>query len=150
MMLTSIAGMRDRGSVSVIAATNRPDMVDPALLRPGRMDRLILVGRPDEAARRRILEIHTRGMPLEDVDLDALAKSTEGYVGADLAALCREAGLEAYREDADAEAVRMEHFMDALENSGPSVDDATYSFYENIGTSIRKPGGRWEDLPSYR
>lgn len=149
-LLTSIDGMRDRGSVSVIAATNRPDMVDPALLRPGRMDRLILVGRPDEAARRRILEIHTRGMPLEDVDLDALAKSTEGYVGADLAALCREAGLEAYREDADAEAVRMEHFMDALEHSGPSVDDATYSFYENIGTSIRKPGGRWEDLPSYR
>ncbi len=149
-LLTCMDGMDRRGKVSVMAATNRPDMIDPALLRPGRMDRLILVGRPDADARRRILGIHTRGMPLRDVDLDRLAAETEGYVGADLAALCREAGMAAYREDADAESVGMEHFIVALGNTGPSLDDISYTFYENIGRDLRGAGGRWDDLPSYR
>src|SRR5207253_10960958 len=87
-----------RQNLVVIAATNRPEALDEALRRPGRFDREIVVGVPDDTGRREILAIHTRGMPLaEDVDLDELARRTYGFVGADLAALTREAALEAVR-----------------------------------------------------
>ncbi|MAW98651.1 MAG: AAA family ATPase [Sphingomonas sp.] len=97
-LLTLMDGLEARANVIVIAATNRPDAVDEALRRPGRFDREIIVGVPDERGRREILGIHTRGMPIdEDVDLDELARTTYGFVGADIAALAREAAIEAVR-----------------------------------------------------
>jgi transitional endoplasmic reticulum ATPase len=97
-LLTLMDGLHSRSNLVVIAATNRPDALDEALRRPGRFDREIVVGVPDEPGRREILGIHTRGMPLaEDVDLRELARTTHGFVGADLAALAREAAIEAVR-----------------------------------------------------
>ncbi|WP_313437551.1 CDC48 family AAA ATPase [Novosphingobium sp.] len=97
-LLTLMDGIDSRAHVVVIAATNRPDAIDEALRRPGRFDREIVIGVPDEAGRREILGIHTRGMPLsERVDLGELARTTHGFVGADLAALAREAAIEAVR-----------------------------------------------------
>ncbi|MDQ3075393.1 MAG: AAA family ATPase, partial [Pseudomonadota bacterium] len=97
-LLTLMDGIEPRQNLVVIAATNRPEAIDEALRRPGRFDREIVVGVPDQSGRREILGIHTRGMPLaEGVDLDDLARRTYGFVGADLAALTREAALEAVR-----------------------------------------------------
>ena len=97
-LLSLMDGLKDRGDVVVIAATNRPDAIDPALRRPGRFDREIAIGIPNAQARREILEIQSRGMPLaSDVDLGALADTTHGFTGADLNALCREAAMAALR-----------------------------------------------------
>src|SRR6476661_5284617 len=97
-LLSLLDGLEPRQNVIVIAATNRPEAIDEALRRPGRFDREIVVGVPDESGRREILGIHTRGMPLaEDVDLQDLARQTYGFVGADIAALAREAAIEAVR-----------------------------------------------------
>ena len=98
-LLTELDGLEELEDVVVIATTNRPELIDDALLRPGRLDRHIEVGDPDEAARREIFEIHTRDKPLaDDVDLDDLAARTEGYVGADIEAVCREAATVAVRD----------------------------------------------------
>jgi len=106
-LLTLMDGLAERGEVMVLAATNLPDGIDPALRRPGRFDREIRVDPPDRAGRREILAVHTRAMPLgRDVDLSALAEATHGHVGADLAALCREAGMAALRRDGAMEAGR--------------------------------------------
>ncbi|MEY4240252.1 MAG: hypothetical protein RL339_2853 [Pseudomonadota bacterium] len=97
-LLTLMDGLHSRSHIVVIAATNRPDALDEALRRPGRFDREIVIGVPDEGGRREVLGIHTRGMPLgEGVDLDELARTTHGFVGADIAALAREAAIEAVR-----------------------------------------------------
>ncbi len=113
-ILTELDGFEPAEAVVVLAATNRPDVLDRALLRPGRFDRRVAVQPPDRAGRRKILEVHTRGMPLgKDVDLGALASSTPGMVGADLANLANEAALLAARRDRDE--VHMADFTDALE-----------------------------------
>ena len=148
-MLTSMDGVEGLRNVTVMGATNRPDMVDPALLRPGRFDRLILVGKPDADSRLGILKVHTRRMPLGDVDLAAIAAMTDGYVGADLAAVCREAGLAAYREDPDADRVLMRHFESALKAVGPSVTQDMMDGYENLGKSMRKRRAGWDNVPFY-
>ncbi|MEJ2124246.1 MAG: CDC48 family AAA ATPase [Alphaproteobacteria bacterium] len=97
-LLALMDGLESRGQITVIAATNMPDELDPALRRPGRFDRELNIGAPDAEARLEILEIHSRGMPLAvDVDMKELARYTHGYVGADLAALCREAAMSALR-----------------------------------------------------
>jgi transitional endoplasmic reticulum ATPase len=96
-LLTLLDGLEPRQNLVVIAATNRPEALDEALRRPGRFDREIVIGVPDEAGRREILSIHTRGMPLDGVDVAELARRTYGFVGADLAALTREAAIEAVR-----------------------------------------------------
>ncbi len=129
----------------MIATTNRPDLIDSALLRPGRLDRHVHVPVPDEEGRRKIFEVHTRGKPLADaVDLEWLAAETEGYVGADIEAVCREASMEASREfinsvDPDEmpdtiENVRIsrEHFEHALEEVKPSVTAETRERYQEI------------------
>ncbi|MGI8611766.1 MAG: CDC48 family AAA ATPase [Sphingomicrobium sp.] len=136
-LLSLLDGLEPRQNVVVIAATNRPDALDEALRRPGRLDREIVVGVPDEAGRREILGIHTRGMPLaQDVNLDDLARRTYGFVGADLAALTREAALEAVRrimpkinladeiiptEVLDALSVELRDFDNALKRVQPSA-----------------------------
>jgi len=97
-LLTLMDGMKSRGKVVVIAATNRPDSIDPALRRPGRFDREIEIGIPDDEGRLQILNIHTRGMPLdEDVDVKKISKTTHGFVGADLEVLCKEAAMRSLR-----------------------------------------------------
>ena len=136
-LLTLMDGLHTRSNLVVIAATNRPDAIDEALRRPGRFDREIVVGVPDESGRREILAIHTRGMPLaEDVDLRELARTTHGFVGADLAALAREAAIDAVRrimpmldfdqqtvppEVLDALRVEREDFIGALKRVQPSA-----------------------------
>jgi cell division protease FtsH len=113
-ILTEMDGFESTEAVVVLGATNRPEILDPALLRPGRFDRRVSVQAPDKSGRRKILEVHTRAMPLDkDVDLDALASSTPGMVGADLANLANEAALLAARRDHDK--VHMADFTDALE-----------------------------------
>ncbi len=113
-ILTELDGFEPTEAVVVLAATNRPDVLDPALLRPGRFDRRVIVQAPDRTGRKQILEVHTRSIPLaEDVDLDALAASTPGMVGADLANLANEAALLAARRGH--EKVRMSDLTDSLE-----------------------------------
>ncbi len=132
-LLTSIDGLETLERVLVLAATNRPDMIDEALLRTGRFDRLLYVGPPDRAGRLEILRVHTRRMPLApDVDLQQIASRTDGFVGSDLAALCREAGLTALREDRKATSVRMAHFDEALKQIHPSTDAESVKFYEEF------------------
>jgi len=107
-------GFDSRGDVKIIAATNRLDILDPAILRPGRFDRIIEVPPPGEEGRLEILKIHTRKMNLaDDVDLSKIAKMTEGFVGADLKAVCTEAGMFAIRDNRDY--VTMEDFINAVE-----------------------------------
>jgi len=121
-LLTEMDGLENLRGVVVIAATNRPDLLDPALLRPGRFDRILEVPVPDKNARLQIFKIHTRNMPLaEDVNLEKLAEITEGYVGADIEALCREAALTALREDMNAQKVYWKHFEKAMEVVKPTM-----------------------------
>ncbi len=132
-LLTSIDGLESLERVLVIAATNRPDMIDEALLRTGRFDRLLYVEPPNVAGRMEILKVHTRKMPLaDDVSLVDLAARTDGYVGSDLAALCREAGLTAIRENLKASKVTRAHFDSAMKQVHPSVDAENLKFYEEF------------------
>jgi len=138
-LLTSIDGLEQLNDVVVIGATNRPDIIDPSLLRPGRFDELILVGPPDKEARKEIFKIHTRNMPLaDDVDLDELAELTEGYAGADIEGICREAGMIALRENMDANIVEMEHFMKALKEIHPSIDEEMMDYYREMEKKLGK------------
>ncbi|MEQ9715841.1 MAG: CDC48 family AAA ATPase [Candidatus Asgardarchaeum sp.] len=152
-LLALMDGLESRGQVIVIGATNRPNALDPALRRPGRFDREIEIGVPDKKDRLEILQVHTRGMPLaKDVDLNKLAEITHGFVGADLAALCREAAMRAIRRilpkiDLDADEippdilnsleVTMDDFMQALKEIEPSA------MREVI---IEVPNVHWDDI----
>ncbi|MCI4337343.1 MAG: AAA family ATPase, partial [Thermoplasmata archaeon] len=132
-LLTSIDGLESLERVVVLAATNRPDILDEALLRTGRFDRLLYVEPPNVAGRLEILKVHSRKMPLaEDVRMTELAQRTEGYVGSDLAALCREAGLVAIRENIKATKVTMAHFDEALKLTHSSCDAEMLRFYEDF------------------
>jgi transitional endoplasmic reticulum ATPase len=138
-ILAEMDGLEELGSVVVIGATNRPNLVDPALLRPGRFDELIYVSVPDEAGRRHILGIHTAKMPLgEDVDLDALARRTERFTGADLEDLVRRAGLFALRASMEASAVSMADFDRALAETRASVTAEMEKDYERIQASLKQ------------
>jgi len=141
-LLTELDGLEELEDVVVIATTNRPDLIDDALLRPGRLDRHVAVDEPDEAARREIFEIHTRDRPLaDDVDLGELVERTDGYVGADIEAVCREAATIAVREYVRATAsgeaanvdeieLTMNHFEQALEEVDSSAGSEPREFEE--------------------
>jgi len=132
-ILTEMSGLEDLHNVVVIAATNRPDMLDPAIIRPGRFDRQVLIPAPDEKARNEIFKVHTVKMPLsKDVDLKKLATDTEGYSGADIEALCREAGINALREDMSAKWVTKKHFLEALKRVRPSIDQRVIDHYNKL------------------
>ncbi|MCK5397396.1 MAG: AAA family ATPase, partial [Thermoplasmata archaeon] len=135
-ILTSLDGMDNMENVVVIAATNRPDIIDHALLRTGRFDRLVYVGVPDREARKMIFKVHTSSMPLSGVDLNWLADSTEGYVGADIEGVCREAGMIALRKDIDAKQIRKSHFEEALKAVKPSATKETIKYYEAIREAL--------------
>jgi transitional endoplasmic reticulum ATPase len=138
-LLTEMDGIQSLKGVVVLGATNRPDILDPALLRPGRFDRVLYVPPPDKAARLAIFKIHTREMPLdEDVDLDILASVTEGYTGADIEAVVREAAMLAARENINAQKVSMRHFEKALIKIKPSVGAEEKAEYDRILSNFKK------------
>ncbi|MFH1978320.1 MAG: AAA family ATPase, partial [Candidatus Aenigmatarchaeota archaeon] len=138
-ILTEMSGMEDRYNVVVIAATNRPDMVDAALLRPGRFDRQLFVPAPDEKSRLKILEVHTKNMKIKGVDLKELSKKTDGFSGADLEAIVREAGLNALREDIKNTSVSKKHFEEAIEKSKPSITPQIVDFYNKMEAKMKAP-----------
>jgi len=150
-LLAEMDGLEELNDVIVIGATNRPDVVDPALLRPGRFDRLMLTPPPSEEGRVQILKIHTKKMPLtQDVDLKELATSTDGYVGADIESLCREAGIEALRESIGAKEVNMSHFKKALKRVKPSVSKDIFERYKDIENSyLQKARAGLKEIPTY-
>jgi len=138
-ILAEMDGLEELQSVVVIGATNRPNLIDPALLRPGRFDELIYVPVPDTEGRRRILGIHTQGMPLaDDVDLDSLAERSERFTGADLEDLVRRAGLNALRGSIDAGTVTMAEFEQALGDTRASVTEEMEREYEQIQGSLKQ------------
>ena len=138
MLLAEMDGIEEMQSVVVIGATNRPTLIDPALMRPGRLDELIYVTVPDEAGRKHILGIHTKKMPLaKDVDLSALARRTEKFTGADLEDLVRRAGLAALRESLKSKKVTSAHFEAALRDTRASVTSDMEREYEKIHTQLK-------------
>ena len=119
-LLTEMDGLEELEDVAIIAATNRPDILDAGLMRPGRFDRHIEVAKPDEEARISIFNVHTKDMPLsKDVDIEKLAKSTEGYVGADIEAVCREAAMLALRDNLEANEITNDYFKQAIDKVKP-------------------------------
>ncbi len=160
-LLTELDGIEELEDVVVVATTNRPDLIDSALLRPGRLDRHVHVPVPDEDARRAILEVHTRNKPLaDDVDLDYLASETENFVGADIEALVREATMNATREfinSVDPEEatesvgnvrITAEHFEEALSDITPSVDEDVREQYEKLEDKFEKAATPEEEEPT--
>ncbi|ADM27979.1 AAA family ATPase, CDC48 subfamily [Ignisphaera aggregans DSM 17230] len=138
-LLTEMDGIEPLRGVVVIGATNRPDLLDPALLRPGRFDRIIFVPPPDLRARYEILKIHTRKIPLaDDVDLVQLAKMTEGYSGADLEALVREAVMLALRESLVPRPISMKYFQKAMEYVKPSLTRERLEAYEKVHEELSR------------
>ncbi len=153
-LLTELDGLENLEDVVVIATTNRPDLIDSALLRPGRLDRHIHVPVPDIESREAVLRVHTENLVLaDDVDLVELAKQTEGFVGADIEALCREATMSATRElikslspeenetkeyKTTTKEVEMQHFIDALDEITPSVTQETREEYDKIEERFKK------------
>lgn len=152
-LLTLMDGMKSRGKVVVIAATNRPDSIDPALRRPGRFDREIEIGIPDDEGRFDILSIHTRGMPIDDkVDLKQISKTTHGFVGADLEVLSKEAAMKSLRRilpeiDYDEEKISSE----ILEKIQITSDDFREALKEVSPSALREvqvqiPNVSWDDV----
>jgi len=151
-LLTEMDGLQDLHDIVIIAATNRPDMIDTALLRPGRFDRLIHTPIPDEGARLEIFKVHTKGMPLaKDVKIEDYAKKTQYYTGADIQAVCREAAIFALRESISSKEVKKKHFDMALKKVVPSVSQEVEESYKKIGEQLTSARGREMDKekPSY-
>jgi len=138
-LLSEIDGLLTLQNVLVIAATNRPDIIDPAVLRPGRFDRRVYVPSPDEKARLKILEIKTKGMPLnENVDIKDLAKKMVGYSGADIESVCREAGLNSLRRDIDSENVDIKDFEEAMVEAIPSITPEMEKWYMDVSRRFKE------------
>ena len=132
-LLTEMDGVESLAGVTVVAATNRPDMMDPALLRPGRLDRVVYVPLPDLDTRRKVLEVHTRKIPVGDgVNLETVAERTEGYSGAEIAAVCNEAALAALEEDVNTDTVTEKHFQTALNNLKPRISLNLFEIYKKF------------------
>ena len=152
-LLTLMDGLESRGNVIVIAATNRPNAIDPALRRPGRFDREIEIPLPDKQGRLEILQIHTRNMPLaKDVDLEKLADMTHGYTGADLAALVREAAMNALRRYLQVIDLNQDKIPpEILEKMEVTMDDFLKAFKEIVPSGLREiyievPEVHWSDI----
>jgi len=131
-LLTELDGVEALQNVTILAATNRPDMIDKALLRPGRIDRILYVGLPQSEARREILKIKLRAMPIsEEVDMEKLVQMTEGYSGAEIQAVCHEAALRALEQSFEAEQVKWVDFEHALESVPPRTSPDLLKLYED-------------------
>jgi transitional endoplasmic reticulum ATPase len=150
-LLTEMDGLEELNDVLVIAATNRPDLMDTALLRPGRFDRIILTPVPDIETRKKIFGVHTKGMPLKNVNIEELAAEAEGYVGADIESVCREAAMIALRADNKAKEITMKDFKEAIKQVGPSSTAEIEKAYEELRGQIRASRGKEmkENKPNY-
>ncbi|XP_067125684.1 ATPase family gene 2 protein homolog A-like isoform X2 [Centruroides vittatus] len=138
-LLTEIDGMEQLKNVFIVAATNRPDMIDKALLRPGRLDSIIYVPLPDASSRKEILEIKLKKQPTSsDVDISLLTEHTKGFSGAEIVALCHEAGLRALNENINAEQITWSHFMQALEFVKPRTTTETIEYYKSYFEKDKK------------
>jgi transitional endoplasmic reticulum ATPase len=138
-LLAEMDGIEDNSDIVIIGATNRPDMLDAAILRPGRFDRILLVGPTDKKGRLDILKIHTKNMPLaKDVDIQDIAERTEGYVGSDLESLCREAAMLALRKNIEAKTVTSEYFEEAMAKVKPSVTKQDIEKYKKVEENYLK------------
>ncbi|MFX1556346.1 MAG: AAA family ATPase, partial [Promethearchaeota archaeon] len=136
--LTELDGLEINRDIVVIAATNRPDILDPALIRPGRIDRILLVPAPQEKGREEILKIYTKNMPISsDVNLEEINKKLKGYSGADIETLCREAAMIALRENIRARKVNSEHFKLARESINPTITPEVIKWYEQFGEKLK-------------
>jgi transitional endoplasmic reticulum ATPase len=124
-------------NIVVIAATNRPDMIDPAVLRPGRFDRRVYVPPPDNDARLKILQIKTKEMPLDKINIEDLAKRLQGYSGADIDAICREAAINALRKDNNATKVSAADFEKVMADIVPSITPEMEKWYQDTNKRIR-------------
>ena len=150
-ILTSIDGLESMEGVIIIGATNRPDILDPSLLRPGRFDRLLLIPSPDLKSRIEIFKIHTKNMPLsKDVSMNLLAEKTDGFSGADIEGVCREAAMLSLREDMKSTEVNKGHFVKALGAARASITEDIMKYYEKItqdlGSGISKKDKRDKDI----
>ncbi|PIN69645.1 ATPase [Candidatus Woesearchaeota archaeon CG11_big_fil_rev_8_21_14_0_20_43_8] len=151
-LLTEFDGLEELEDVVIIGATNRPDIIDPALLRPGRFDRIVLAPVPDEVTREDIFKVHTKKMPLaKTINIKELAKQSEGCVGADIEAICREAAIIALRKDIKANEVNAEHFKEAAAKVGPSVSKEIDKMYNEIQDKFRSAKARemQSEKPNY-
>ena len=138
-LLAEMDGLEDLNDVLVVAATNRPDMLDPAVLRPGRFDKILLVNAPEEEGREEILRVHTKNMPLaKNINLKEIAKKTAGYTGADIECLVRESAMLALREDINSKIVKDKHFEEALNIVKPSVNKSTIEVYKKVEEQFLK------------
>ena len=138
-LLTEIDGIETLQNVLVIAATNRPDILDPAVMRPGRFDRLIYVPSPDVDSLKEIFKIHAHSMPLSrDVEIDELARKAQGYSGADIEAICREAAMTSLRNDVEAVEVSRRDFDEAMERVGPSIAPEDDAWYQKFSKRLRR------------
>jgi transitional endoplasmic reticulum ATPase len=136
--LTELDGLEIKKDIVVIAATNRPDILDPALIRPGRIDRILLVHSPDEQGRLEILKIFTKNMPLaNNLELNDLNKLIDSFSGADIETLCREAAMIALRENIRARKVTLEHFKEARKIVNPTLTDEVLKWYEEFGEKLK-------------
>ncbi|UGV41077.1 CDC48 family AAA ATPase [Methanococcoides orientis] len=149
-LLSELDGLEELHGVVIVGATNRPDIIDPALLRPGRFDELILVPVPDLPTRRKIFAVHTKKMSLaSDVNIEELVTSTDKYTGADVAAVCKKAGRFALREDLMAKEVSQKHFLKAIAETGTSVTSDTMKYYEDLKGDLKTKRSREIESPVY-
>ena len=148
-ILSEMDGIEDLSNVIVIGATNRPDMLDSALLRPGRFDRILLASAPSEAGRKKIFEIHTEKMPLaKNVNVKSIINRTEGYVGADIESMVREAAMLALRDNINAKEVGMKYFEEAMKKVGASVSKSDIDRYRKIETDYLRSAKAALEAPS--
>ncbi|WP_440952387.1 CDC48 family AAA ATPase [Methanococcoides sp. FTZ1] len=149
-LLSELDGLEELHGVVIIGATNRPDIIDPALIRPGRFDELILVPVPDLPTRRKIFDVHIRKMALaDDVNIDELVNATDKFTGADVAAVCKKAGRFALREDLMAKEVSQKHFLKAIDETGASVTSDTMKYYEDLKGDLKTKRSREIESPFY-
>lgn len=132
-LLTELDGVETLNDVTLVAATNRPDVIDKALMRPGRIDRIIYIPLPDNETRKEIFNIHLRDTPLDSgVNIDDIIAQTEGYSGAEITAICREAALAALQDDINAVSVKHEHFLQALQTVKPRISADLVQYYRKF------------------
>jgi len=149
-LLTELDGIESLEGVTVIAATNRPDMIDPAIMRPGRVDRNVEVEIPDQKGRKKIFEVHTRDMPVdEEVELGKLAEQTEGFVGSDIESVCREAGMNSLRNNIDSEEVTTEDFENAIDEVRPTATKDNLEQYRAMTKKMNEMEQEEDSTPDY-